>query len=227
MNRYCSRLYRKFCLDLKNGLTANEKEDFLFYCRDFIPEGILEHCTFLNALTELEHSHILLFGNTSFLKHFLEDIRRFDLSSKVESFDVSRELIWLFEALITSKTGKKLCDGKFDIENGCEGRSIIDIFVKHQEVFKLSMDTNRIGGNENINTQLVKFREKAVQQSKAKRMTWDVIPLLVGFAVEYAVSCYTIDPGTEWEKIVVIICNQLVKEIMPWMTRNGGWVCNK
>ena len=238
MNRYCSRLYRKVCLEINSGLTTKEKEELLFYCRDVLPDAVTENSSILTTLTELQRRRILLFEDTSFLRQFLEDIERLDLLSKVEAFDVSRELVWLFESVMSSKIRRKFCHGPFDVGNGDDGNRLLSDFVKHQDVSdrigRLTVAARRQlkekeqegSGIANITSILVDFRWEIIEHSDSKQMTWQLIPPLIKFASELAISNYTngctVDVG---EKIVVSICNQLVKDVLPWIIKNGGWVC--
>ena len=63
MNRYCSRLYRKVCLEINSGLTTKEKEEFLFYCRDVLPDAVTENSSILTTLSELKVGILKIFKN--------------------------------------------------------------------------------------------------------------------------------------------------------------------
>ena len=76
MNRYCSRLYRKVCLEINSGLTTKEKEEFLFYCRDVLPDAITENSSILTTLSELKVGilkYLRMFSLTPKLRHSYEN----------------------------------------------------------------------------------------------------------------------------------------------------------
>ena len=200
MNRYCSRLYRKVCLEINSGLTTKEKEELLFYCRDVLPVAVTKNSSILTTLSELQRRRVLLFEDKSFLRQFLEDIERLDLLTKVEAFDVSGELVWLFESVMSSKIRRKFCHGPFDVGNGDDGNRLLSDFVKHQDVSdrisRLTVAARRQlkekgqegSGIANITSILVDFRWKIIEHSDSKRMTWQLIPPLIKFASELAIS---------------------------------------
>ena len=151
MNKYCSHLYRKTCLDVAGGLTTKEREAFLFYCRDVLPASIADicdrkDCDILGAFEALRCQGRFSYQDTRLLKNFLLIKERRDLLKVVEEFDVSRDLIWLLEELITSRSGTDFCRGDFANRDGRKGTTMVVDRIRNLAVKSngLTVDTRAL-----------------------------------------------------------------------------------
>ena len=244
MNEYCSHLYRKACLDVAGGLTTKEREAFLFYCRDVLPDSIADicdrkDCDILEAFETLRCQGMFSYQDTGFLKSFLLIRERCDLLKVVKEFDVSRDLIWLLEELITSKlSGKVLCRDYFAdpslIRDGKKGTAMMVDYIHNLSVksnglavgTRALIDVSRESTMVSIEAIMADIKDELMLQTSNSRLTWKVIASLIKFAEELAVLLRAADrtPTHDWEKDVATICNCLIEEVVPWITQNGGWV---
>lgn len=242
MYMFCSHLYRKACLDVASGLTTKEREAFLFYCHDVLPASIADvcdrkDCDILGAFEALRRQRRFSYQDTDLLKDFLLIKGRRDLLKVVEEFDVSRDLIWLLEGLITSRSGTSLCHGEFSSDDTHrderKGTAIIVDYMRNLvvESNELSVDTRALikkAKSERVSTEgiLADLKSELISEtSDSQQSIWCVITFLIKVAVELAVMLHGADktPTLRWEEEVKSICNFLIEEVVPRIIENGGW----
>ena len=249
MNTLCSNIYRKSCLNVANGLTTKERQAFLFFCSDILPASIADiydrrdsDCNILEALQALHRQRSFSYNDTSLLKDFLLIQERRDLLKVVEKFDVSRDLIWLLEGLITSRGGTSFCHEEFL----CDGidkvrvNGIAMIIDNMQNLLgepdELIADTRalfRKAISARVSTETILEDVKSELRSgisDSQPSVWRVIISLIKFTTELAVDVMPLEAdksktlSLRWEKEVQTMCKFLTEEVVPRITEYGGWV---
>ena len=223
---------------MAKGLTTKDRKAFLFFCSDILPASIVDICDrrdsdILEALEELRRQRSFSYNDTSLLKDFLLIQERRDLLKVVEEFDVSRDLIWLLEELITSRSGTDFCRGDFANRDGKKGTTMVVDRIRNLAVKSngLTVDTRaliRKAESAMVSTEAIMddVKSELILQTSNSRLTWNIIASLIKFAEELAVLLRGAGrtPTLNWEQDVATVCNCLIDEVVPWITENGGWV---
>ncbi|EDO31505.1 predicted protein [Nematostella vectensis] len=96
MDRLADEKYTYLLLWISENMTLEEKSQFGFCCRAFLPASVLERKDLLEMFRHLEQQEELSPRNLRQLKKFLEYKQRSDLLEAVREFEVGLSLMDIF-----------------------------------------------------------------------------------------------------------------------------------
>ena len=213
-------LYRKTLLEIARELTRDEQKAFKFLCADLLPANEREANGMFEVFEKLTQIGVFSLDELSPLRELLDTLQRPDLiKSKVDSFEVKRELLFVLNVYVETRKRKRsekrarrrsTYVAKLLVEEAEEKVQLVDLLTS---IEKSGADVKEI---------VERFVDKTVTR---KPVTSATVAMLLVFAGE-VVFCAS---DSERERRLEEITQTLQEHLEPWLATHSGWVswyCN-
>lgn len=210
-------LYKAELVEISDHLTKEECKKLLYYCTDYISESSSSSFSTPEIFWRLEEKEKISYEKVGFLTKFADKIGRKDLVTKLNRFEITREL--MIFALNRQGLGANINSSTTSV--GHRLAEMVDIVQDRVDVRAQGMINSLLRSGKNVSNILDEIIREAVPGSD-ETQNWNDLALCVVIAAD--IVWLVLRENQESENDALQVAIELASHLWSMMAKVGKWV---